>query len=75
MTNIPELFKTTPAVFAAGEEYQIMIPVNGEALLWVEIGDHKYYDHSNGIMVSDTDMHRVCVPQKILNEKKEYTVV
>ena len=75
MTNIPELFKTTPAVFAAGEDYQIMIPVSGEALLWIEIGDHKYYDHSNGIMVSDTDMHRVCVPQKILNEKKEYTVV
>ncbi len=75
MTNIPELFKTTPAVFAAGEEYQIMIPVRGEALLWIEVGGRKFYDHSNGIMVSDTDMHRVTMPQKVLNEAKEYTVV
>lgn len=75
MTMLPELFKTTPAVFAAGEEYQIMIPVNGEALLWIEIGEYKYYDHSNGIMISDTDMHRVCVPQKVLNEARAYTVV
>ena len=75
MTNLPELFRTSPAVFAAGEEYQIMIPVNAEALLWVETGGKKFYDHSNGIMVSDTDMHRVCVPQSVLNEAREYTVV
>ena len=75
MTTIPALFKTTPAVFAAGEEYQIMIPVNGEALLWIEVGGRKFYDHSNGIMVSDTDLHRVCVPQKVLDAAGAYTVV
>ncbi len=75
MTALPALFKTAPAVFAAGEDYQIMVPVNAQALFWVEIGGQKFFDHANGIMVSDTDMHRVCVPQKVLNAAKSYTTV
>lgn len=75
MNQLPALFKTAPAVFAAGDDYQIMVPVNAPALFWVEICDQKYYDHANGIMVSDTDMHRVCVPQAVLNEAKTYTTV
>ncbi|MBQ8578398.1 MAG: metallophosphoesterase [Clostridia bacterium] len=75
MNQLPELFRTAPAVFAAGEDYQIMVPVNAQALFWVEVGEHKFYDHANGIMVSDTDMHRVCVPQNILDEAKSYTTV
>ncbi len=75
MTTLPALFKTAPAVFAAGEEYQIMVPVNAQALFWIEIDGKKYYDHANGIMVSDTDMHRVCVPQTALNTARSYTTV
>ncbi|MBP3918837.1 MAG: metallophosphoesterase [Clostridia bacterium] len=73
--QLPKLFRTCPVVFAAGDDYQIMVPVYAQALFWVEIGTQKYYDHTNGIMVSDTDMHRVSVPQNVLDEAYEYTVV
>ena len=65
---------TAPAVFAVENTYQIMAPVIGEMLFWVEIGDKKYYDHSNGIIRSDTDMHRVSVPMDLLDRAGEYTV-
>lgn len=65
---------TTPAVFAVENTYQIMAPVKGEMLFWVEIGNEKYYDHSNGIIRSNTDMHRVSVPMDLLDNAREYTV-
>lgn len=65
---------TAPAVFAVENTYQIMAPVSGEMLFWVEIGDEKYYDHSNGIIRSDTDMHRVSVPMDLLDRAGEYSV-
>lgn len=75
MTALPPLFKTTPAVFAAGREYQIMVPFTAPALFWVEVGDKTYYDHACGIMRSNVDMHRVCVPYEVLDAAKSYTVV
>ena len=47
-----EEFKTAPAVFAVGNEYQIMVPVKSELLFWVSVGDQAFYDHINGIMRS-----------------------
>ncbi len=68
------VFKRTPAVFAVGNTYQIMIPVKKETLMHVKIGEHEFYDHVNGTLRSNTDIHRITVPQKLLDEKKEYTV-
>ncbi|MBE6633236.1 MAG: metallophosphoesterase [Ruminococcaceae bacterium] len=69
-----EFMKTAPAVLAVGNEYQIMVPVNYSAILWVQVGNRKYYDDSNGIFRSDTDMHRVCVPMSALDDAEEYTI-
>ena len=71
---LPDIMKTTPAVFAVGNEYQIMVPVSASAIMWVQIGNRKFYDDSNGILRSDTDMHRMCVPMKVLDEAEKYTV-
>ena len=46
------MLKTTPAVFAVGTDYQIMVEVQREALMSVRIGENTYYDESNGIMNS-----------------------
>ncbi len=75
MRTLPELFKTAPAVFAAGNTYQIMIPVHAPALLWIEVDGERYGDHNCGIMRSNTDMHRVCVPMEALNAAGSYTVI
>ena len=65
---------TTPIVFAVEREYQIMALVNEPCLFWVRVGDVDYYDHQNGVMRSDTEVHRVCVPMTALDEAKGYTV-
>ena len=73
--ELPPEFRTAPAVFAVGSEYQIMVPVRSDLLFWVNVGGTDYYDHSNGIIRSDTRMHRVSVPVPELDSAREYTVV
>ena len=68
------MLKTTPAVFAVGNEYQIMVEVERESLFWVQVGSETYYDASNGIMNSLSNLHRVKLPMRVLDEAKCYTV-
>lgn len=68
------VMKTAPAVFAAGETYQIMVPVNCETVMWVKVGDKCYYDESNGILRSSVTVHRMTVPAKELEKAKKYTI-
>ncbi len=66
--------KFTPAVFAVKDEYQIMVPVAQETLMWVKIGDECFYDESNGILRSNVATHRIPVPKDVLDSAKKYTV-
>ena len=64
----------TPAVFIVSNTYQIMLPVEYEATMWVKVGDKNYYDQSNGILRSRNYVHRVSVPKEELDSQKCYTV-
>ena len=68
------MLKTSPAIFAVGNTYQIMVELEIEALMSVKIADKIYYDESNGIMNSLSPLHSVSVPMEALNKAKEYTV-
>lgn len=74
MKQIPTAFLTTPVVYAVGHDYQIMVPVACETLMWVQVGDACYYDDSNGILRSNTSTHRMIVPMEVLDREKKYTV-
>lgn len=74
MKTIPNEFYTTPIVYAVGKEYQIMVPVSRETVMWVEVGDRCFYDDSNGILRSSRSTHRMCVPMELLDRAKQYTV-
>ena len=63
-----------PAVFAVGNTYHIMVYVEEQSLMWVKVGDETYYDDSNGILRSNTKIHRMIVPMERLNEAKKYTI-
>ncbi len=65
---------TTPAVFAVEQEYQIIALAKAPCLFWVRVGQECYYDEENGVMRSDTDVHRVTVPMAVLDAAKSYTV-
>lgn len=68
------VMKTKPAVFAVGSDYQIMVPVSCQTLMWVKVGDENYYDDSNGIIRSAVTTHRMTVPAEELNKARKYTV-
>ncbi len=68
------MLRYAPAVFAVGDEYQIMVPVTGESLFRVKVGDRYFYDEQNGIMRSLCSIHRVAVPMELLDRERTYTV-
>lgn len=68
------IMKNAPAVFAVGNDYKIFIQTNESALVWVKVGGECYFDHSNGIIRSGSNMHKVSVPSEVLDEEKKYTV-
>ena len=64
----------SPAVFAVDDTYQIITLVNAPCLFMVRVGETCYYDHQNGVMRSDTAVHRVTVPMAALDAAGGYTV-
>lgn len=68
------IIKTSPAVFAVGNKYQIMVEVNFPTLMWVKVGDEEYFDDSNGIIRSAVTTHRITVPMSELDINKGYTL-
>lgn len=75
MTQLPEYMLAAPTVFAVGHQYHIFMPFTTDVILRVEVGDRIYYDHCNGILRSNTLMHKVELPMSVLDEAGEYTVV
>ena len=74
MKQIPECFATTPTVYAVGRDYQIIVPVTKETLMWVEVAGKRFYDDVNGIIRSNCTTHKMTVPQELLDTAGEYTV-
>ena len=68
------MMRFTPAVFAVGENYQILVPVSASSLMWVRVGDQCFYDDNNGVLRSETDMHRMTVPMSLLDAAGAYTI-
>ena len=72
---LPEYMLTYPTVFAVGNNYNIFVPFDAEVIMWVKVGNNVYYDDCNGILRSNTKMHKVELPMSVLDESLEYTVV
>lgn len=68
------ILKTAPAVFAVGNDYQIMVPVKKESVMWVQVGEKCFYDESNGILRSAKNIHRMTVPVELLDKAGEYSI-
>ena len=74
MKNIPREFVTTPIVYAVKNDYQILVPVTCETVMWVRVGSRCFYDDSNGILRSASSTHKMTVPAALLDAAKKYTV-
>jgi len=68
------MLETTPAVFIAGNDYHIMVPIDCQCMTWVKVGEECFYDESNGILKSEVRIHRMIVPKELLDKEKRYTL-
>ncbi len=61
-------------VYAVEDDYQIVFSTSDSAIAWVEIGGECYYDLYAGSMRSADKVHKVEVPQEVLDAAGGYTV-
>lgn len=73
--NLFKGFVCHPTVCCVEDNYQIMIPVKYKMLVSVRVGNKEYFNHSNGIRLSDPKIQRVTVPMAELDREKKYTVI
>ena len=61
-------------VYAVEDDYQIVFATSDNAITWVEIGGVKYYDLYAGSMQSADTVHKITVPQEVLDEAGGYQI-
>ena len=61
-------------VYAVEDSYQIVFSTSDSAIAWVEIGGESYYDLYAGSMRSVDRVHKIEVPQTVLDTAGAYTV-
>ena len=67
-------FSYEPVVYAVEDEYQIVFTTSDNAIAWVNIGGMEYYELHAGSMKSGDKVHKIIVPQAVLDEAKAYAV-
>ena len=70
----PCRFTCGAVVYAVEDDYQIVFSTSDSAMVWVEIGGESYYDLYAGSMKSWDRVHKVTVPQDVLDAAGGYTV-
>lgn len=63
-----------PCVFVIGNEYQIAINTTEFGIVWLEVGGKTYRNSRNGLMISETLIHKITVPMAELDAAKGYRV-
>lgn len=67
-------FTYEPVVYAVEDEYQIVFSTNDNSIARVKIGNNTYYDTYAGSEKSVDLVHKVIVPQSILDNAGTYTI-
>ena len=67
-------FSYRAVVYAVEDDYQIVFSTSDNAIAWVEIGGECYYDLYAGSMKSADRVHKVTVPQKVLDTAGSYSI-
>lgn len=70
----PCTFTYGAVVYAVEDDYQIVFSTSDSAIAWVEIDGECYYDLYAGSMRSADRVHKIEVPQSVLDAAGGYTV-
>lgn len=63
-----------PCVYAVGNEYQIALNTLEKGVAWVEVDGVTYRSSRNGLMLSETLIHKIRVPMAALDRARGYRV-
>ena len=63
-----------PGVFLMDDGYEIILLCNRKALASVVIGGQTFTDNNNGVMRTDTEVHKIRVPLSLLDSARLYRV-
>lgn len=63
-----------PGVFLVEEDYEIILLCDKPAMASVVVNGQTFTDNVNGVMRSDTDVHKIKIPQSLLDTAKAYRV-
>ena len=69
------ILRSGPVVCAVGNAYEILVPVNCDALMSVTVNGKTYCCHHNGVRRSDCVVQRFTVPMRELDAAGAYTLV
>ena len=67
--------KTNPCVFVIGKEYEIVVLLRKCGLVSIGVGEEIFYPENNGVLKSETDIHKIRVPMEALDSAEGYTVI
>ena len=70
----PCSFTYGPVVYAVEDEYQIVFSTSDSAIAWVTVDGVEYYDLYAGSMKSNDNVHKVTLPQEVLDQAGEYQI-
>ena len=63
-----------PGVFLIEQDYEIILLCNKPAMASVVVDGRTFTDNVNGVMRSDTDVHKIKIPVALLDKAKAYRV-
>ena len=66
--------KFHPNVFIVKNEYHIVVITKKQSQVYLKIGRKTYYEENGGIVPSLDIVHKIVVPQKVLDKTGKYTV-
>ena len=67
-------FSYGAVIYAVEDDYQIVFSTSDNSVAWVEIGGECYYDLYAGSMKSADLVHKITVPQEVLDNAKSYSI-
>ncbi len=70
----PCSFTYGAVVYAVEDDYQIVFSTSDSAMAWVTIGEENYYDLYAGSSRSADKVHKITVPQSVLDAAGSYTI-
>ena len=70
----PNKFVCEGVVYAVEDDYQIVFSTSDNSIAWVDVDGQKFYETYAGSMKSRELIHKVVVPQEVLDKAGHYTI-